>query len=482
MEGTVQRKTRGFYQPPRGRGSYKKYNDHDDRVSSHDDRGDYYESRTSDRGSYNRGGGGRGGYRNRSRGFSRGGQRGRGRGRGGPRGGVHDRLGSRPRPRNNNDDGDDLDDDGCVNMDGDSYARKKKFDPLSRNRGSGINKYKLDRRRDTKISPAASIIKERQNNRYKTMNKNRSNPKVDVDVENTWYQIKVYGGGDEVEAQLIQKMSEVIDQEIVYRQYHVFNGAASFYVLGRSIADLIMICDGKITSICGDEKLKVVRYTAKSDVYSDEQLASIQECIKNRVNIDQGVLDLSELNYDENLNKQNIRLSLYRCDTFTIVVKILRALFGGSDQNERITTLSLGNNRLNYTSITFIKDHLVEMFPNVNRLLIAENQIETVEDLKILSDLNLIELKIYDSSQDASVEDSESIRSVWFKKINQVQILVDVSVKRFLFKCVYSFHCFCLLFGMLDINNQYDVVALKSCVLQVQVFGNEKILLYFFLI
>ena len=96
--------------------------------------------------------------------------------------------------------------------------------------------------------------------------------------------------------------------------------------------------------------------------------------------------------------------------------------------------------------------------------------------------MNLIELKIYDSSQDASVEDSESIRSVWFKKINQVQILVDVSVKRFLFKCVYSFHCFCLLFGMLDINNQYDVVALKSCVLQVQVFGNEKILLYFFLI
>ena len=81
----------------------------------------------------------------------------------------------------------------------------------------------------------------------------------------------------------------------LFLQYHVFNGAASFYVLGRSIADLIMICDGKITSICGDEKvclfkrlhldlennscffqLKVVRYTAKSDVYSDEQLASIQ--------------------------------------------------------------------------------------------------------------------------------------------------------------------------------------------------------------
>jgi len=403
MEGTVQRKTRGFYQASRGRGAYKKYNDHDDRVSSQNDRGDYYESRTSDRGSYSRGGGGRG-YRNRSRGFSRG--RGRGRGRGGPRGGVHDRLGSRPRPQNNDDDF--LDEDGCVIMDGDSYARKKKFDPLSRNRSSGINKYKLDRRRDTKISPAASIIKERENYRDRTY-KNRINPKVEVDVEKTWYQIKVFSGGDEVETQLIQKMSEIIDEEIVYRQYHIFNGAASFYVLGKRKADLILNCDGQITSIVGDEKLKVVRYVAKSDVYSDEQIASIQECIKNRVNIDQGVLDLSQMNFDENLNKQNIRLSLFRCDTFTIVVDTLKNLFGQSDQNERITTLNLGNNRLRYTSITFIKNHLIDMFPNVNRLLIAENQVETVEELKILRDWNLIELQLYDSSQDASVEDSESI-------------------------------------------------------------------------
>ena len=41
------------------------------------------------------------------------------------RGGVHDRLGSRPRPQNNDDDF--LDEDGCVIMDGDSYARKKKL-------------------------------------------------------------------------------------------------------------------------------------------------------------------------------------------------------------------------------------------------------------------------------------------------------------------------------------------------------------------
>ena len=88
------------------------------------------------------------------------------------------------------------------------------------------------------------------------------------------------------------------DDVYLFLQYHIFNGAASFYVLGKRKADLILNCDGQITSIVGDEKvcylllfkrlhldlkddsfffqLKVVRYVAKSDVYSDEQIASIQ--------------------------------------------------------------------------------------------------------------------------------------------------------------------------------------------------------------
>jgi len=395
MEGTVQRKTRGFYQPPRGRGSYNKYNGHDDRVSTHDDRGDYNESRISDRG-------GRG-YRQRSRGFSRGrgGYRGRGgRGRGGPRGGVHGRLGNR-RPQN--DDDDELDDDGCVNMDGDVYPSKKRFDPYSRNRDRDIRKgsRKIDNRkqRGSKISPAASIIKGRETHQHRPR----------FDAEKTWYQVKIFSGGDEVETDLIKKMSGVLDQPIEYRQYHVYNGAAIFYVLGKSKADALLSCDGKITSICGDEKLKVLRWQAKADVYSDQQLHEIKECVKRRVNIDEGVLDLSDLSYDENLNNHDIRLQFSRCEYFTIVVKALEALFGGSDQNERIRTLNLEKNNINYTAVTFIRNSLVEMFPNVNRLLIAENKINTVEDLKILRDWNLIELKIYDSNLDAGVSDSERI-------------------------------------------------------------------------
>ena len=32
--------------------------------------------------------------------------------------------------------------------------------------------------------------------------------------------MQVFSGGDEVETQLIQKMSEIIDEEIVYRQVY----------------------------------------------------------------------------------------------------------------------------------------------------------------------------------------------------------------------------------------------------------------------
>ena len=269
--------------------------------------------------------------------------------------------------------------------------------PLSRKKGSIITKHKVDRKRNIKVSSAASIIKNKLNN--------RNNSKVDV----KWYQIKVFGGADEIENNLIERMSSIIDDPIEYRQYHVFNGAASFYVFGKSKADALLLCNGQLTSSFGDETLKVVRYTAKSDVYSDEQLESIKECIKNRINVDQGILDLSGLSFDETLNTQNIKLSLHRSDIFTIVVNILNSLFRESDQNKRITILNLENNKIKYISIPFIKNSLVVMFPNINRLSIAENHIKTVEDLKALRDWNLVELKIYDSSQDDSVEDCESI-------------------------------------------------------------------------
>ena len=224
-----------------------------------------------------------------------------------------------------------------------------------------------------------------------------------------WYQIKVFGGADEVETQLIENMSKIINDPIEYSQYHVFNGAASFYVLGKSKADALLSCNGQITSSFGDDLLKVIRYTAKSDVYSNEQLESIKECIKNRVNLDQGVLDLSSLSFEETLNKQDIRLKLHRSEYFTIVVKTLNSLFRGSDQNKRITTLNLEKNNFNYTSMGFLKNSLIDMFPNINRLSVAENHIKTVEDLEALTDWNLIELKIYDSSQDATVKEHESI-------------------------------------------------------------------------
>ena len=276
------------------------------------------------------------------------------------------------------------------------YFVKFFSNPLSRKRGSIIKKYKVDRRSNRKISSAASITKDNFNNSK-------------LDVEKAWYQIKVFGGADEVETQLIEKMSLIIDDPIEYRQYHVFNDAASFYVLGKSKADALLRCNGQITSSFGDEMLKVVRFTAKSDVYSDHQLFIIEECIKNRVNVEQGILDLSGLYFDESLNKQDIRIKLNRSDTFTIVVKILNSHFKESDQNKRITTLNLENNNMKYTCITFIKNSLIHMFPNINRLSIAENHIKTVEDLKALRDWNLIELKICDNSQEASVEDCESI-------------------------------------------------------------------------
>ena len=233
---------------------------------------------------------------------------------------------------------------------------------MSRNRGSIITKYKIDRRQNKKNSSAA--IK----NNFNITNNSK------VDVEKTWYQIKVFGGADEVETQLIENMSKIINDPIEYSQYHVFNGAASFYVLGKSKADALLSCNGQITSSFGDGLLKIVRYTAKSDVYNDEQLASIKECIKNRVNLDQGVLDLSGISFEETLNKQDIRLKLHRSEYFTIVVKSLNSLFRGSDQNKRITTLNLEKNNFNYTSIGFLKNSLIDMFPNINRLSVAENQ------------------------------------------------------------------------------------------------------------
>lgn len=272
---------------------------------------------------------------------------------------------------------------------------------MSRNRGSIIRKFKIDRRENIKVSPAA--IK----NNFNNINKSK------VDVENAWYQIKVFRGADEVETQLIEKMSKIIDAPIEYRQYHVFNGDASFYVLGKGKADALLSCNRQLTSSFGDDMLKVVRYTAKSDVYRDDQLESIKQCIKSRVYLEQGVLDLSGLSFDKTLKKQGIRINLHRSEYFTIIVKTLDSLFRGSDQNKRITTLNLEKNNLSYKSIGFLKNSLIDMFPNINRLSVAENHIKIVKDLKALRDWNLIELKLHDSSQDATVNDISNWRKLF---------------------------------------------------------------------
>ena len=47
--------------------------------------------------------------------------------------------------------------------------------------------------------------------------------------------------------------------------------------------------------------------------------------------------------------------------------------------------------------MSFFKNFLIHMFPNINRFSVAENYIKAVEDLKALKYLNLIELKIHDS-------------------------------------------------------------------------------------
>ena len=79
-----------------------------------------------------------------------------------------------------------------------------------------------------------------------------------------------------------------------------------------------------------------------------------------------------------------------------------------------------------------------------------------MEELRILRDWNLIELQLYDSSQDASVEDSESIRSVKLKK--SVSNFYRFGDKINLIKCLYLIHYLEAYNCLLDINFQFDIV------------------------
>nr|CAB3264527.1 nuclear RNA export factor 1-like [Phallusia mammillata] len=341
------------------RGKYRlesdNYDDGGNRYSQHDDRTGPIKRGRGGRGRSHRGGGrsSGGGYRGNSHrsdsGYrgNRGGRYNNNRGRGQGRG-------SYSRYNNAQDDYNQEDEDGDVNMDG-GDSKPTRFNPYAR-----------PNRRGTK-------------NRSDSNNKPHQHQR-----QENWYQITIVEGEHIDEGWLHQELQTVNMIQYQPVQYHFDGRNASFFLNDRTAAEAIRNCTKKLTSPNG-EKITIIMRPSIYPPLTETQITKIKEVLSRRFDATTHHLDCTSFALDQELRGERILVKLSDASHLYVVTKIIR------DHISSLTSLDLSNNRI--VRLQGLSQ-LTKYTPNLKILNLSKNLVKHVKEFEAMRHCDLSELTL----------------------------------------------------------------------------------------
>ncbi|XP_071877771.1 nuclear RNA export factor 1-like, partial [Bombus fervidus] len=220
--------------------------------------------------------------------------------------------------------------------------------------------------------------------RYRTSSVPR--PKRFPIGETNWYKISIpYGQKYDKDYIINNLLSYIAPETFLPIMYRVFENEANFYVDDEKIAVALFNCDRKITTTNGYKLLVRVSISPFPQCEIDDKLKErLKQAMAKRFVHDTNALDLSRFHRDPDL------ASDYFCAIFQPA--ILKAVLDiVSEYIPDLEALNLDGNKLQTIQNLNI---LNRKFLKLKILYIGDNRIKDINQLDIIKDLKLEELKL----------------------------------------------------------------------------------------
>ncbi|KAK2159529.1 hypothetical protein LSH36_151g02042 [Paralvinella palmiformis] len=234
---------------------------------------------------------------------------------------------------------------------------------------------------------------------------------------NAWFKITVPHGGKETEHYLLSSLLNITETPFVPKEYHTEGANAVFYIQGSQPATALKACSRRITNARGFKIVVIVNPSDPpvSEKVTPEIMEKLKICMSNRYDASTKSLNLSSLEKDEDLNKENIRLVFGK-------LAIMKDVFNIIQENiPELEALDIRDNKLG--SLAILEKYFPSKAPNVVRLNLGNNTIKSISELSRFSSVPLVELTLDGNPLCDHYSNKEAYVSAIRKKFPKLQKL-----------------------------------------------------------